>query len=108
MLIEFLGESTLSRILHFLIEKTPEDVTKEEIIRETGVSRNSFFRTWQKVEAYGVVRTTRRIGRAKLYVLDEENDIAQKLLELHSSLKQRSAEAPSEGQYLSAAHLQYA
>ena len=92
LLIEFLGENTLTRIIDFLIEKKPFDTTKEEIIRGTGVSRNSFFRTWKKIEEYGLVRKTRGIGRSILYVLNEENMIVKELLQLEYVLIKRSME----------------
>lgn len=86
LLIEFLGDSTLARVLDFLIERRPFDATKEEIIRETAVSRNSFFRVWEKIEKYKLVKKTREIGRATLYVLNEENEIVRQLLELEMTL----------------------
>lgn len=55
VLIEFFGDSPLVRIIDFLIEKRPFDTTKEEIIRETGISRNSLFKLWKKIEDYGLV-----------------------------------------------------
>lgn len=86
LLIEFLGDNTLTRVLDFLIERRPFDATKEEMIRETGVSRNSFFNVWEKIEKYRLVKKTREIGRATLYVLNEENGIVRQLLELELTL----------------------
>jgi len=86
LLVEFLGENTLTKVIDFLLEKRPFDTTKEEIIKETGVSRNSFFRVWEKVEEYKLVKKTRTIGRATLFVLDEGNPIVKRLLELEYSL----------------------
>lgn len=86
LLIEFLGENTLTRVIDFLLEKRPFDTTKEEIIKETGVSRNTFFAVWETIEKYRLVRKTRTIGRATLYVLNDGNPIVKKLLELEYSL----------------------
>lgn len=85
-MIEFLGESTLTIVIDLLLEKRPFDTTKEEIIRETGVSRNTFFNVWGRIEKFGLVRKTRTIGRATLYVLNEDNPIVKKLLELEYSI----------------------
>ena len=86
LLIEFLGENTLAKVLDFLLEKRPFDTTKEEIIRETGVSRNSFFKVWERIEKFKLVKKTRSIGRATLYVLDEDNPIVKQLFQLEYSL----------------------
>lgn len=86
LLVEFLGENTLTKVIDILLEKRPFDTTKEEIIRETRVSRNSFFKVWKRIEAYNLVKRTRTIGRANLYVLDDNNPIVRKLLELEYSL----------------------
>lgn len=91
LFMEFFGKrSSMLRIIDFLIEKRPFDVTKEEVIKQTGVSRNSFFGSWEKIESYGLVKETRRIGRSKLYVLNEANETTQKLLGLELALIERA------------------
>ena len=60
----------------------PFETTKEEIIKETGISRNSFFKIWKKLEKYGTVIVTRQIGKSNMYVLNDENEIVQQLLKL--------------------------
>ncbi len=86
LIVDFLGENALTKVIDCLLQKRPFDTTKEEIIRETGVSRNSFFAVWKRVESYGLVKQTRKIGRATLYVLDEKNEIIQKILDLEHIL----------------------
>jgi transcription initiation factor IIE alpha subunit len=80
--VEFLGDTPLVRILDFLIEMRPFETTKEEIIRETGVSRNTFFKIWERIERYGLVIVTRKIGRSNMYVLNDENEIVEQLMKL--------------------------
>ena len=94
LLIELLGENTLTKVIDFLLDKRPFDTTKEEIIKETGVSRNTFFRVWETVEKYDLVKKTRVIGRATLYVLSEGNPIVKKLLELEYSLIENDMQKP--------------
>jgi hypothetical protein len=90
--VEFLGDTPLTRILDFLIEMRPFETTKEEIIRETGVSRNSFFRIWKKIEGYGIVTPTRQIGKSTMYVLNDESEIVQQLLRLELILGKMAME----------------
>ncbi len=96
ILIEFFGDNPLIRIIDYLIEKRPFDTTKEEIIRETGISRMSLFKYWKKIENFEVVKKTREIGRASLFVLNDENPIVQKLLILESELIKHAMEVDSE------------
>ena len=94
--VEFFGDNPLVRILDFLIEKRPFDTTKEEIIKETGISRVSLFKYWKKIEEFSVVKKTREIGKASLFVLNDENPIVQKLLILESELIKRAMDVDSE------------
>ena len=96
ILIEFFGDNPLIRIVDYLIEKRPFDTTKEEIIRKTGISRMSLFKYWKKIENFGVVKKTREIGRASLFVLNDENPIVQKLLVLEGELIKRTMNIDSE------------
>ena len=86
LMAELFGESATTRIIDFLLEKRPFDTTKEEIIRGTGVSRNTFFRAWERMEKFGLAKKTRTIGRATLYVINDSNQVVRKLLELEYSL----------------------
>ena len=95
ILIEFFGDNPLIRIIDYLIEKRPFDTTKEEIIRETGISRMSLFKYWKRIEGYGLVKRTREIGRATLFVLNDKNLIVQKLLLLESELIKRAMDVDS-------------
>ncbi|MBL7206771.1 MAG: hypothetical protein ISS36_04195 [Candidatus Aenigmarchaeota archaeon] len=99
-LIEFLGESTLTRILNFLKE-IPNDTSKEEIIKGTGVSRNSFFKTWKKIEEHELVKETRKVGKSTMFVLDENSDIVKKLSELEYVLVKDSSTIDKEEEMVS-------
>ncbi len=80
--VEFMGDTPLVRIMDFLIEKRPFETTKEEIIKETGVARNSLFTVWKRLEKFEIVLKTRSIGKAGLFVLNDRSEIVQQILEL--------------------------
>ena len=90
VLIDFLGDSPLIRVLDFFIGNLPFDASKEEIIRKTGISRTSFFSVWGRVEEYGVVKRTRTVGRSAMFALDTRSEIAQQLMKLELELIHRS------------------
>jgi len=90
LLIRFLGENPLFRIIDFLIENKGIDVTKKEIIEGSGISRAVLFKYWPQIEMQEIVRITRKFGKTKLYTLNSKNPIVRKLLELESVLIEKA------------------
>jgi hypothetical protein len=86
LLIEFLGENPIFKIVDFLVENKGLDVTKKQIIEGAGISKASLFNCWKQLEGQEIVRVTRQFGKTKLYTLNSENLIVKKLLELESVL----------------------
>jgi len=86
LLIKFLGENPVFKIVDFLIENKGIDVTKKEIIEGAGISRAALFKYWEQIESQGIVLVTRKFGKTKLYTLNSKNPIIKKLLELESIL----------------------
>ncbi len=86
LLIKFLGENPIFKIVDFLIENKGIDVTKKEIIEGSGISRASLFNCWSQLEEQEIVLVTRKFGKTKLYRLNTHNPIVRKLLELESVL----------------------
>ena len=90
LLIKFLGENPVFKIVDFLIENKGTDMSKKEIIEGAGISRASLFNNWKQLEEHGIVCITRKFGKTKLYTLNSQNPIVKKLLELESVLIARS------------------
>ena len=86
LLIKFLGENPLFKIIDFLIENKGIDVTKKEIIQGAGISRAALFKYWGQIEAQEIVLVTRKFGKTRLFTLNSKNQIVRKLLELESIL----------------------
>ena len=86
LLIRFLGENPLFRIIDFLIENKGIDITKKDIIEGSGISRAVLFKYWPQIEEQELVLVTRKFGKTKLYTLNSKNPIIRKLLELESVL----------------------
>ncbi|MDP1695485.1 MAG: hypothetical protein Q8L29_01070 [archaeon] len=86
LLIKFLGDSPVFRIVDFLIENKGLDVTKKQIIDSANISRASLFKAWHQLEEQGIVLATRQFGKTKLYTLNSKNQLVKKLLELESIL----------------------
>jgi len=86
LLLKFLGENPIFKIIDFLIENKGIDVTKKEIIEGAGISRAALFKYWNQLESQEIVLVTRKFGKTKLYTLNSKNPIVKKLLELESIL----------------------
>ena len=90
LLMKFLGENPIFKIVDFLIENKGMDMSKKEIIEGAGISRASLFNNWEQLEEQGIVCITRKFGKTKLYTLNSKSPIVKKLLELESVLISRA------------------
>jgi len=86
LLLQLTGEMPLFRIIDFLIANKGMDLTKKDIAENAGISRASLFNYWPELESRGIVKVTRRFGKTKLYTLNSESKIVQKILELERTL----------------------
>ena len=86
LLIKFLGENPVFKIVDFLIENKGMELTKKEIIEGSGIARATLFKVWPQIEEQSIVSVTRKFGKTRLYTLNSKNQIIKKLLELESIL----------------------
>jgi predicted AAA+ superfamily ATPase len=84
LLVKFLGENPVFKIVDFLIENKGIDLSKKDIIEGAGISKATLFNYWEQIEEQGIVIVTRKFGKTKLYTLNSKNPIVKKLLELES------------------------
>jgi len=72
------------RIWDFLlVEKGLFDYNMTAIAENSHVSWTKFNKIFREFVNRGIVKQTRRIGRAKLFMLNEDNKITQAMTELH-------------------------
>ncbi|MBS3077030.1 helix-turn-helix transcriptional regulator [Candidatus Pacearchaeota archaeon] len=90
LLIRFLGENPVFKIVDFLIENKGMDMSKKDIIEGAGISKATLFNYWAQIEEQGIVTITRKFGKTRLYTLNSKNPIVKKLLELESLLISRA------------------
>ena len=91
-----LGNSPTIRIIDFFLDNPLFDYSKNEIIENLGMSRATFFKYWKVLEGSDTFKVTRKIGKAKLYVLNKDNDVIKKLIELNALLCARAMEQATE------------
>ncbi|MFQ6061962.1 MAG: hypothetical protein ACE5J9_02140 [Methanosarcinales archaeon] len=86
VLLEFLGDHTVVRIIDFLIENRMFDYSKKQISEGAGVDMKSLHEYWDVLEESGIVKPTRLYGDEKLYKLEEKNPVVHGLLQLELDL----------------------
>ena len=100
--VETFGSSPLIKVLDFLMTYREFDYSLTDIAKESGVgwtTINSFF---SKLIEKGMVKETRQVGRAKLYKLNTENPIVQKLIEINNLVTSKSIDEEMKRQELEA------
>ena len=86
LLLRLTSETPLFKIIDFLVENKGLEFTKKEIIEGSKISRATFFNYWKVIESYGLVKVTRKFGKTKLYTLNSNNIIVDKILDLEKEL----------------------
>ena len=81
--LDVVGDSPVMRILQFLIEGRHFDYTFSDLARASGVSWATLYVVFPKLLKYGLVRQVRQVGRAKLYKINQDNQIAKYFIKLY-------------------------
>lgn len=82
----------LFRIIDFLVDNKGLDFSKKDIIAGAEISKASLFNYWSELESRNIIRVTRTFGKTKLYTLNTENPLTQKILELEAALIRQAME----------------
>ena len=83
---EALGNSPVIRVLDFLIEGRGLDYSLTDIAENANIGWTTLHRIWDNLLRLNIVIPTRKIGRAKLFKLNEENPAVEKLIKLYDTL----------------------
>ena len=84
--VEFFGDYPFIRVLDFLIENEIFDYSKKDIAKYSGVAWNTLENFFDKMIERKIIVKTRKVGKSKMYKLNLENPIAQKLIEIDKKL----------------------
>jgi len=78
-----LGLSPEIKVLDFLLIHKNYDYSLTEIARNSYIGWTTLHLFWKKWVKAGIVKRTRRIGRAQMYELNKQNLLVKKIVELH-------------------------
>jgi len=80
MLETLFGKTSIVKVLDFFLQHRSYDYTKDEIMKNAGISRGTFyFRVWKRLEELELIEESRHIGNATLYRLNQRSPIVEKL-----------------------------
>ena len=77
-----LGDSPKIKVLEFFIEGRELDYSISDIAEGAEIGRTTLFRIWEDLTSTKVIISTRQIGNARLYKLNQENPLVRKMIEL--------------------------
>jgi len=65
------GDTGIARILDFLTVYREFDYSMADVARNSGLGKMTVARAWPTLERYGLVRETRKEGKARMYKLSQ-------------------------------------
>lgn len=83
--LEHIGDNPRMRILQYLIEGRDFDYTLTDLLN-AGVSWGTLNTLVPKLLELGIVLKTRKIGRATLYKINQDNVAVKRLIDLYDNL----------------------
>jgi DNA-binding HxlR family transcriptional regulator len=79
-------DSASARMMDVLFEMWDSEISKSDLARAAGISRDSIYRILPDWESMGIVKRTRQVGVTKLYSLNKENGAVIALKNFGSSV----------------------
>jgi len=80
------GDYPAVRVIDFLITFREFDYPLTEIAENSGVAWSTIHTFFPRLVEMGIVRKTRKIGRAQLYKLNTKNTLVKELIDLDNKL----------------------
>ncbi|MEK6948999.1 MAG: hypothetical protein AABX34_02175 [Nanoarchaeota archaeon] len=86
LLLNLTGDMPLFKIIDFLLDNKGMDFSKTDIAKGAEISRASLFNYWRELERHGILKVTRSFGKTKLYTLNSNSPVTQKIIDLEKTL----------------------
>jgi len=91
-----MGNTSFIRVISFLLENRIFDYSKTDIAKNAEVGWSTIHGIWKRLEELNIVKFTRRVGKSKMYRLNEENSIVRKMIEIDASISEYYAQKITE------------
>lgn len=90
LFLETFGGTPINRVLDFLVVHQEFDYSMTDIATLAGVGYSTLKMFWPNLERGRLVKSTRVVGKAKMYKLNFENSAVQKFEELYWTVTKRA------------------
>ncbi|GEM_PF-894256 len=91
LFVKMLGYSPKLRILDIFLDNPYFDFSKSEVVRELGMSKQTFYKNFKDLEELEIVKPSRNIGRATLYRINTEHPLVKRLNEVSLQIAEKEA-----------------
>ena len=92
LLLKAFGYSPKLRMIDMFLTSPHFDFSKEELAKELGMSKQTVYRNFKDLEELGVVKVSRRVGRAVMYRISREHPLVKRLDEIVNDISLQIAE----------------
>ena len=92
LLLRAYGSSPQMKILDYLMSFPKNDFTQKEIIEALGMSKTTFYKYFDNLVGFGMIRVNRKIANSKLYSINLENPLVQSLKKNVDYISEKIAE----------------
>lgn len=77
LLLHIYGNSPQMKILNFLMEFPKNDFTQKEILEELGMSKTTFYKYFDNLLEYELIKVSRKIAKSKLCMVNLSSPIVR-------------------------------
>jgi Fe2+ or Zn2+ uptake regulation protein len=84
--LQIMGDSPINRVLNFLVINEDFDYSLTDIAHNSKVGYATLYIFWNKLESAGIIKQTRVVGKAKMYKLNKQSQLAINFLKLYDSV----------------------
>jgi Fe2+ or Zn2+ uptake regulation protein len=92
LLIKMFGYSPKIRILDIFMDNPYFDFSKNELVKELGMSKQTLYKNFKDFEELGIVKVSRNIGRATMYRINMDHPLVKMLNEIVNEVSLQIAE----------------
>lgn len=86
LFVDFWGDYPIVKVVDFFLTYKLFEYTKSDIAKNVKISRATLDIILEHLEKVGIIKRTKKVGRAVLYTLDENSPISQRLVTLDLAL----------------------
>lgn len=98
LLIKAFGYSPKLRMIDIFLTNPYFDFSREELARELGMNKQTIYKNFKDLEELGVVKFSRKIGRATMYRVNREHPLVKRLDEIITEISLQIADQEAEKQ----------